>query len=708
MRTITRFPVRRLLAAFVMLVMLGGGSIGPARASAIPTAPLSRTLPNGTRVVVFPIHRLPIVQVQLVVPAGQLAEPSGRGGVAPLTATLLTHGTSSRDANTFENDAARIGGAITARASRDVATVNGAFLAADLGAGLELMSDAVINPVFDDDELKLERSRNQFALRQMRSDPATLAEEHLWSAAFGERPYGRSPFGTDSSLARLTRDDLRSFHRDHYRPDHAILVVAGDVDADSVFALATEWFGRWSGRSVVTTPAAGATPRERVRIIDVPDAPYSVLRLGCVVPGSRTQANLPLSLAISRFSGGAFSWLQQPSTRRRLGPLVTGSMTSFSEAGMFSFGTPVMTDSAGAVVRALRAILSQYVANSPVRTELETIRRAGEVGYLASLETLGGLMGQWTTMAIDGRPDDALRATGWRLANMTAAEIDGASARWLTPDSLVVVAVGPAKALVPQLSAFGPVRVVALPSGPPSAPPDTTVVTEASAARAREVITAALRAHGGEDSLRAIHDSIVRITASVGPQGSATTGEMTQLRKDPGLFSNVIRFDQLETRQVLNGNQGWSVTPGAGGVQDADSVQVTGMRASFQSDVPHVLLGLRRTGLRVAYRGTGKADQQTTDVVEVYTPEGLWQRYQFDARTHLLAGLDSYDTTPGISTQVLGRRYGNYQRIAGVQWPFREMRMLNGQTTMRMETQSVVVNSGIEGRQFERPHTGIH
>ena len=395
--------------------------------------------------------------------------------------------------------------------------------------------------------------------------------------------------------------------------------------------------------------------------------------------------------------------MQQPEVRGRLGQVSSGGLTSFADAGLFSLGARVTTDSAARVVSFLRDQLGQFIARSPIRAELETIRRAGTTGYLASLETLGGVIGQWSSMSAYGLPDDALSATAARVAGMSAAEIEGAAARWLAPDSMVVVVVGPAKALEPQLAKFGHVRVVELPPDPRVALPDTTVVTEASVARAREVIAAAVAAHGGDDSLRAVHDSLIRLKVSVGPTGSATSGEMIQTRKDPWRYSNVIRIEQMETRQILNGDHGWSITTGVSGVQAADSGQVSGMRSSFTGDIVHLLLGLGRPEARVASRGRSKLDAVEVDVIEVRSPEGVWQRYSFDAASHLLAGIDTYDDVPGMQAQTYGRRYGAYQVVSAIRWPFREMRLLNGQSSMRMETESVQVNIGINDRLFERP-----
>jgi len=120
--------------------------------------PAERTLENGLRVIVFQRPRLPIVQVQLTVPAGAAAEPADQSGVARLTAELLRQGTTSRDARSVSDEVDRLGGSLAGSASRDYAAVSAAFLSQDLEAGIELVSDVVMNPVFPEAEFR--RARN--------------------------------------------------------------------------------------------------------------------------------------------------------------------------------------------------------------------------------------------------------------------------------------------------------------------------------------------------------------------------------------------------------------------------------------------------------------------------------------------------------------------------------------------------------------------
>ncbi len=697
-----RFKALALVALLVPAkpapAALATGSVGAT------LVPIERTLPNGLRVAVFEVHRLPIVQIELVVPAGQTAEPPDEAGIALLVASMLARGTASRDAATFDADAARLGGTITVRASRDVMSMAGGFLSAHLAAGMELMSDAAVNPLFDDDKIQARRSLHLRTLRQLRRDPVSLADQEIWAAVFGDRPYGRAPLGTDSSIVSLTRGAAERFHRDHFRPDRTILVVAGDVSADSAFAEAATWFGHWEGhaRPVAGSRAPARAARPRVRIVDLPNAPYTSVRLGAVLPGRGASDELPLSVALARFSGGASSWLQRPPVRRRLGGSVAGSLLELTDGGLYTFGATVTTDSAGATVRLLRDQLEEFLRHSPTDAEIAQLRRAASFGFLAPLETLGGLIGEWSSAASSGLPGDALPRAAERLAGVSAREIAEACARWLNPDSLIIVAVGPARSLEPQLAAFGRIEVVKVPL-PPVPRSDSVAVTPETVALGRAILERALRAHGGVDSMLAIHDSVIDMKVSLGPPPGTMWGTLTQIRKEPGKMESVTHLQGVDVREVLNGEQAWSMMSSTQSAQDADSTEVAALRAGFGSDLPHLLLALRADGVRLAGGPATRIEQQEVECVEMRSARGEWSKYYFDAHTHLLSAIDLFQDAPGEGVAVARRLYSGYRTVGGLQWPFREVRLLNGENLRRFEVQSVKLNFGITDREFDRP-----
>jgi zinc protease len=154
-----------------------------------PSAVTVRTLANGLTVAVLEDHRLPIVQIQLLLPAGLAQESPEQSGIANLTAQMLAAGTASRDAQSFSDAVQELGGTLGSSVARDNTTLNGAFLASDFEAGLELMADAALHPRFGEEQFASVRNQVASALDRARRDPRAIAEDQLWAAVFGQHPF---------------------------------------------------------------------------------------------------------------------------------------------------------------------------------------------------------------------------------------------------------------------------------------------------------------------------------------------------------------------------------------------------------------------------------------------------------------------------------------------------------------------------------------
>ena len=692
--------------SLAIVFALAAAGAARAAAPALPK-PVERRLENGLRVVVLPSHRLPVVSVELFVPAGQTAEPERLSGIAPVVAKLLTRGTTSRDPDQFALDVARLGASVSAGASRDYATLGGTFLARDLGAGLELLSDATINSIFSDDEV---RSALIDALRGVdreRRDPTVIADEGIWNLLYPGHPYGRPAFGKDSSITAITRDKIRTFHRDHYRPDGAMLVIAGDVQPDSAFSLAGTWFGRWAGHA---TPIAQAAIPERptsvrVRLVDAPDAPFSVVRIGLMLPGKLSDDQVALSLAAAEFAGGAFSRLQSARVISRIGSSEVSNLLELKDGGVLSFGALVNTDSVAADLGLLLHELADFSLHPPGASDLPAIRRGALGGYLGPLETLGGLIGQWAGSVFIGGPADGMDRTIASLSTMTEEQLAGVIRRWFDAGHAAIVVVGPAAKLEAPLARFGSVEVQRVP--PPiaasaqAAAVDTIAATPENVAQAHAVLEKAFAAHGGLEAFQHIHDSVIDMKIAMGPMVRQTPGKLRQMRKDPNRMVSIAEFNDITTRQVLNGEAAWSVTGQT--VVDADSLQLAGLKASYLSDLPHLMLTLRDPATRVIARGTDRITDRNVDALDVRTTTGQYRRYYFDAETHLLAAIDFFEGVPGLSQHRSRRLFGAYQTIDGLHWPFREERQIDGQSSMRIEITGIRTNTGVLDKEFEKP-----
>ncbi|MGH7729873.1 MAG: M16 family metallopeptidase [Candidatus Eiseniibacteriota bacterium] len=686
---------RGLMALVALLVT---GSVASPHAAAAAAAgqsrapvPVIRTLENGLTVAVFEDDRLPLVQIQLLVRAGSAQEPAGEAGVANLTFRMLSQGTASRPAGAFDDAVQALGGSVGGSVSREFTTVNGAFLATDMEAGLELLADAVLHPLLGDEQLAVIKEQVAARLEGMRPDPATLADDHLWGTVFRDHPYGRPPFGAPRALNALGVAQVRAFHRARYRPDQALLAIAGAVTSERAEKAAEELLGSWGGRAADAAPAVvpPGSPGVRVRIVDVPDLARAELRIGAVGP-SRAEADYdPLSVA-----GELLAYATTPVLR--------AGLTGLRSAGLFSVASSSPADSAGDEVARLRAAVARGLAEPPHAAALEGAKRRIAARFALQSDTRGGLIAQWMAATVYAGAGDRAAGQADRIGPLTGDAVRAAFTRYLTPDRLALVAVGPAERLRPQLERFGPVEIVPaaaatevieLPSTAKSPP------TAEQVAKGRDLAGRAVAAHGGLVRLRGIKDSTLEGDVVVTPGPREQTGKVLQVRKDPDRFLFSFTIAAMKSVQVLDRDRAWSQTgDGTAAVDDLDSVSVAGLRSGNRSDTRHLLLAAADPGSRVAWRGRERRDEKDTDVLEVVSAEGERRLLFLDPEDQRLVAMEQNDG--GHSVQ---RIYRDLRRVDGVLWPFHEERLLDGQRTMTFALSRVAFNTGVSDALFLPP-----
>jgi len=220
-------------------------SVGTTTAMAGVFNPQTFVLKNGMQVVVLPNHRAPVVLHMVLYKAGSADEPEGKSGIAHLLEHLMFKGTPNHPNGEFSKTLARHGGQENAFTSFDYTGYHQTVASDRLEMVMELEADRMTNLVLKPEDVTTERAvvleeRNQ----RIESKPSARLREQANQKLYPKgHPYGRPIIGWRAELEGLTREDALAFYKDHYAPDNAILVVAGDVNVDDVKRLAETYYG---------------------------------------------------------------------------------------------------------------------------------------------------------------------------------------------------------------------------------------------------------------------------------------------------------------------------------------------------------------------------------------------------------------------------------------------------------------------------------
>jgi zinc protease len=428
--------------------------------------PVEKTLPNGLRVVVVQRADMPLATARLLIKSGGEVDPNEMAGVADMTGTLLTRGTTTRSATQIAEQIEALGGVLNSGAGWDVSTISLDVLSAQIGPAMEIFADVVRNPAFKDEEIT--RLRNQYLnnLKVSLGQPASIARFAVGRVLYRDAPYGHPLSGTPESLPRIKRDDIVRIHSMFYRPDNAILIIGGDLTPENGFALAQKYFGDWQKpanelpKMQIVTPVSEAKNR-RILVIDMPDAgqAYVLAARTAISRNSPDYFRGIVSNAILNGYSGRLNW--EIRVKRGLSYGAGSSLDTRRWAGSFSASASTKNESGAEVAALTLDEVSKLASGDVSESELKT-RKASLVGNFArALETNNGLVGQIGSLAIYGLSFDEINKFVGNVEAVKPADIKRFAAANFNTDSASLIVVGDAKKFLPDLQKqFSQIEVI--------------------------------------------------------------------------------------------------------------------------------------------------------------------------------------------------------------------------------------------------------
>ncbi len=452
--------MRRIALLASTLIPLTVLIAAPARAEPVPTpAPVADllhglnlpydrfTLPNGLTVLVHTDRKAPVVAVSVWYGVGSKHEPRGRTGFAHLFEHLMFYGSQHVPGNFFapltEVGATDANGTTWFDRTNYYETVpTGA-----LDRALMMESDRMgwLLPAMTQARLDAQRAVVKNEKRENDNQPYGLVDyEQLETLYPGGHPYHHSTIGSMDDLDKATLDDVKGWFHDHYGPNNAILVLAGDIDLATARDKVTTWFGAIApGPNVAPVSAPVPTlPAPVMRTLTDQVATTRLIR-AWAIPGLDQPDYLPLTIGGTVLGGLASSRLADQLVRGQELAVDGGAgVQAHAQAGQFMVSLDVRpgVDPARAGA-ALDAEIARLIAEGPNADELQRATMAYVSGTIRALESMGGSTGAAPTLAegllYSGDPG-YFRAELDHAARLTPADVRDALQKWLRRPALAL------------------------------------------------------------------------------------------------------------------------------------------------------------------------------------------------------------------------------------------------------------------------------
>jgi predicted Zn-dependent peptidase len=414
-----------------------------------PPRPDRWTLSNGLRVLAVRRPSLPQVALRVVLPAGAAADPAGADGLASLVGSLLTEGTEACPGEELNRRLDGLGASLTAQVGHDFAEVDLLLLGETLGEGVDLLAEVLVRPTFPETELERVRAETLDALEARLDEPGNVADDRLAEALFGEdHPYARLPLGTEEGVAATRRAALVDFHRRHYRPGGAVLVVAGDFDPAGLRDLLESAFAGWTGEAERPDYPADPAPPSRggsPLYVPWPEAMQSEIRIGG--PGMRRASEdwVPAAVANYLLGGSTITGRLGANLREDKGWTygVRSGFAAALRAGGWVVETAVDAEVTDAAIAEITSELTRFLAEPVPADELRRAKDALILSLPRAFETPGRIVSRMATVEVFGLPDDYWDTFPDRVESVGREDVMRVAHAYFDPARLVALAVGP-------------------------------------------------------------------------------------------------------------------------------------------------------------------------------------------------------------------------------------------------------------------------
>ncbi len=415
--------------------LLAAMAVSP-MAHAVVFNPETFTLKNGMEVVVVNNPRVPVVTHMVWYRVGSADEGPGESGIAHFLEHLMFKGTKKREPGEFSEIVARNGGQENAFTSHDYTAYFQTIAVDKLETVMELEADRMTNLVITSKEVEPER---QVVLEERRSrtdnNPGAILGEHINASLFLNHPYRNPIIGWEHDIKALNIERILAFYKRFYRPNNAILVVAGDMEAKKLKPLAEKYYGFIPAGSPVKRSRAQEPLHKSARRVTHRDKRVrqsswrrTYLASG-LLWGDKRHA-YPLQLLSNIVGGGASSRLYRKLVVEDKVAVSAGAYYAGdgNGPGRFVFyASPSVDVSMDDLEKAVEAEIAKFIKNGVSERELKRakVRMQAEAVY-ARDSLSGGARSLGSSLAV-GIPVSEVEAWPDRIEAVTLVQVSDAA-----------------------------------------------------------------------------------------------------------------------------------------------------------------------------------------------------------------------------------------------------------------------------------------
>ena len=647
--------------------------------------PETFALSNGLKVLVVENHKLPRVSFSLSIDNTPYAE-GNKKGVENLTSSLIGNGSANIAKDPFNEEIDFLGANINFYSSG----ASGSGLSKHAKRILELMAAGALTPNFTQDEFDKEKEKLIEGLKTQEKSVPAVSNRVQSVLAYG-RNHPSGEYLSEETINNVTLDDVKANYATYFVPEHAYLVIVGDVKTKEVKKMVEKLFGSWVKASAprLTYSDPKNVQYTQINFVDMPNAVQSEITILNTVNLKMTDADFfPVILANQVYGGDFNSYLNM--NLREAHGWTYGARSSIGfDKNMYSTFTAntqvrnAVTDSA--VVEALKEL--KKIRTEKVSDEVLNNVKAGYVGkFVMQVEKPGTIARYALNIETEGLPVDFYENYIKNINAVTPDDVMRVANKYFLEDNARILVVGKGSEVISGLERLKIPMFYFDKFGNPAekpvmkkpVPPGVTV---------KAIIDAYVTAIGGEKAIKSVKSISNSGTTKI-PQAPMPLTYISK-RDVKGKMMVELSMEGMGSlmKQVISGNEGYIVQQGQKKVLEGEELSKMKESAILFNET----LLATKTGVTIS----SIEQMNGSDAYAVL--DGNTTHY-FDVKTGLKIA-EALDDNQGGEKVVRVTTLNDYRDVKGVKVPFNIIMNVGFELDIKMN--DVKINEGVSDADFK-------
>jgi zinc protease len=646
--------------------------------------PETFSLPNGLKVLVVENHKLPRVSYSLTIDNTPYAE-GNKKGVDDLTSSLIGNGSTKTAKDPFNEEIDFLGANINFYSSG--ASASG--LSKHAKRILELMAEGALTPNFTQDEFYKEKDKLIEGLKTQEKSVTAVAGRVERVLAYG-RNHPSGEYLSEETINNVTLADIKDNYRTYFVPEHAYLVIVGDVKTKDVKKLVENLYGSWTKATAprLTYSNPSNVQYTQINFVDMPNAVQSEITIMNTVNLKMTDADFfPVILANQVYGGDFNSYLNMNLREAHGWTYGARSSIGFDKNiySQFKANTQVrnaVTDSS--VVEALKEL--KKIRTEKVTDEILNNVKAGYVGkFVMQVEKPATVARYALNIETEGLPLDFYENYIKNINAVTPDDVMRVANKYFLGDNARILVVGKGSEVIAGLESLKIPMFYFDKFGNPTEKPAMKKTVPAGVT-VKTIIDAYVTAIGGEKAVKSVM-SMTSVGSTTIPQAPAPLSYNAKIDSKGRMMVELAMGGMSLMKQVINGNTGYMMQQGQKKVLEGEELA--------KMKVSAVLFNETLLSTKIGVTVSGIEPINGSDAYAVVDGDTT---FFFDVQSGLKTAESTTEEQDGKkATRVTN--FNDYRAVKGVKVPFNTIMNVGFELDIKMS--EVKINEGVSDSDFQ-------